>query len=120
MITPDASSFLSGQPDDPTRPKAYLNWILFDDQFKYVASGSGTEQVPEESEFGTAPNQHVYQHVKTNLPVTENGYLYIYVSNETPNIDVFFDNLQVTHIKGQILEETHYYPFGLTMAGISD
>jgi len=122
VLSPNINSFLT----DPnkinpvnSRPKAYLNWILFDEQFKYVASSSGAEQVPDESAFGTVPNQTVYNHIKSNLPIDKNGYLYVYVSNETPNIDVFFDNLQVTHIHGPLTEETHYYPFGVTMAGIS-
>jgi RHS repeat-associated protein len=119
VLAPSINEFLVNQTSNALAPKAYLNWVLLDEQFNLVASSSSSEQVPDESFFGTAPNNQVKQHVKLGLPIHKNGYLYVYVSNETSEVAVYFDNLQVKHIRGALLEETHYYPFGLTMSGIS-
>jgi RHS repeat-associated protein len=123
VFLPGAYTFLDEQTNtaDPLRPWAFLNWVLFDEQFNYVASSSGFDQVPLESYYNnsSAPNNRTMLHVQPDMPLERNGFLFVYVSNETPNINVFFDNLQVTHIKGPILEETHYYPYGLVMHGIS-
>ena len=44
--------------------------------------------------------------------------MYIYCSNISP-VMVLFDNIQVVHTRGAILEENSYYPFGLIQQGIS-
>jgi RHS repeat-associated protein len=95
------------------RPKAAINWIFFDEQFKWVAGGFDMVNDAGTSTAGTFKN-----HIITGLPVTKNGYLYVWASNES-KFNVFFDNLQLIHNRGPVLEETHYYPFGLTMQGIS-
>ncbi len=47
---------------------------------------------------------------------TELGILVVYVDNQTIGKDVWFDNVQVLQYNTQVLEENHYYPFGLTVS----
>lgn len=95
----------------PTLPKAYLTILFFDERFKFVNENSYSVRVSQAGD-GAEP-----------LPLTEikapkNGYVYIYVSNES-NIPVYFDELAIVHERGRLAEENHYYPFGLKIATIS-
>jgi RHS repeat-associated protein len=98
-------------------PKAYINWIFLDDQFNYLSSLSGSVLAASSTYPAGSLNM-----VAPGGPIALNksGYLYIWVSNETTGWDVYYDNLSVQYKQGPLLEENHYYPFGLTMAGISD
>jgi RHS repeat-associated protein len=107
------TSFLNSHNDvvTPNPPKAYLNWILFDEQFRYVPEGSGFIRV------GYFDNLELQTLSRSGLPIAKSGYLFVYLSNETKRV-VFFDNLTIQHHTGPLVEETQYYPFGLQMAGI--
>lgn len=110
------NSFISGNnPTVANKPRAHLNWILLDEQFQYVSSYPQSGALAVGNYASNVLNTLAY----TGIPITKNGYLYIYVNNETPGWDVFFDNMSVKHYSGAITEETHYYPFGLTMSSIS-
>ena len=93
-----------------TQPKAYLHVLLFNEQFQFDNMNSYIVQIKN------TPN------VKDNLPasvtVKKNGYAYIYFSNESDN-DVYFDNFKLTDVRGQILQESHYNPWGEKLSGIS-
>lgn len=91
------------------KPKAYINYILFDENFKFVKGGFSRVNAEDVVQSHTSLQ---------NINVTKNGFLYVYVSNESVS-NVFFDNLQVVHTRGPLVQETHYYPFGGSIAGIS-
>ncbi|WP_332732082.1 RHS repeat-associated core domain-containing protein [Flavihumibacter sp.] len=95
-------------------PKAYLHVLLFNDQFKFDAVNSKVIPVPY-----TVNSWGTLSRIGANaVTVKKNGYAYVYFSNESNEL-VYFDNFNLTHERGPVLEETHYYPFGLIMAGIS-
>lgn len=52
------------------------------------------------------------------IKAPKNGYAYVYVSNESDEM-VYFDNLQVSHQRGRIIEENHYYAYGLRISSVS-
>ena len=108
MLTTQAATHA---PYNTERPRAFLNWMLLDEQFNVVEEGSGSEMVGESEEYKL--------HTLLNQRIVKSGYLYIWVSNETNNINVFFDNLTIVHRAGPLLQEEDYYPFGLEMKVLS-
>ncbi|ATL49812.1 hypothetical protein COR50_10250 [Chitinophaga caeni] len=97
--------------DHSNRPKAYLNFVMFDEKFNLVEGNSGVKQV-------AASPDELQTLAEGQMVMEKSGFLYVYTSNESGQ-DVYFDNVTVAMQSGPVLEETHYYPFGLTMAGIS-
>ncbi len=105
-----AEDLLNSMPTPTNRPKASINWALLDEQFQVVASNCGSD--------GVSSNSDVLKDHHRVVNILKSGYLYVYCSNES-DIAVFFDNLQLVHTRSPLLEENHYYSFGLPMAGLS-
>ena len=65
------------------RPKAFINYILLDEQFKYA--GGGASMVADAGTF----KQHFAD--LQNIAVPKNGYIYVYCSNAVSytHLDVY-------------------------------
>lgn len=94
--------------DQEIAPKAGLTYLVLDEEFNLTAS-SGT--IPIKSIPGIFSNIN-----KDDLVVSFPGYLIVYVNNTQFGKDVWFDNVQIIHHNTEVIEENHYYPFGLTLS----
>lgn len=93
-----AAGFFAPGSDDE-RPYAYLNYLLFDENFGFFDAGA--QRVDEDGEYerqATAGVNIAFDHLQF-APVTiqEKGYIYVWVSNETSGTPVYFDDLRLVH-----------------------
>lgn len=106
----DFTNFINNEQSSnlpSTTPKAYLNYVLFDDNFQLVSGN--TVRVSTPGELAALTGQ---------ITASKNGYLYVYISNES-NTDVYFDDLVIQHKTGPLLQEEAYYPYGMQITGLS-
>jgi RHS repeat-associated protein len=98
---------------DGTGPKAYLNYLVFDKDFKLIPAKSGYQRL---SSAAKENGQNIaHELLSASVNITEAGYVYIYLSNESDTpVEVYFDDFRVTHKKSQVIASNDYYPFGLT------
>ncbi|MBN9299228.1 MAG: RHS repeat-associated core domain-containing protein [Filimonas sp.] len=127
QMIPAITSFLTTRDNNPSslqsKPKAFLNWILLDEDLKPIKRDStgiispmafevqGFQQVGDETE--------TKNHLKLGWKIQKTGFVYIFTSNQSPETPVVFDNFLVTTQSGHLLAVDHYYPFGLRIDGIS-
>jgi len=96
-------------------PHAYVYYLLYDRSFNFVTAG--WQRVTTAGGFD-AGNEALSSHEKLSIPglkFTEPGYVYIFVSNESENTEVWFDDLHIDHQRSTVVAGADYYPFGLAM-----
>ncbi len=102
----------TGNSDEP---EAYLQYLFFDTDFNFVNTvdvGYAYDKVG--SAAAVDPNSPVGDHEELHLTrtFTEDGYIFIFVSNSSTGIDVFFDDLTIDYTMNPIDQANDYYPFG--------
>ncbi|WP_276374120.1 DUF6443 domain-containing protein [Chryseolinea sp. H1M3-3] len=98
------SAYMPPGNQGSTQPAAYLNYILFDANYKVLDMGwklcPATTFTKQKLVFNT-------------LSIKEPGTIFIYLSYDNDSNNwVYFDDLKVTHTKSNVVQYNEYYPFG--------
>lgn len=93
---------LGGSTDN--QPAAYLNYILFDQNYKMLTMG-----------WTRVPATPLVKHTLTlaGINIKEPGYIFAYLSYESlSNNFVYFDDMKIIHTRSKVVQYNEYYPFG--------
>jgi RHS repeat-associated protein len=99
----------SATPASGGVPKAYLRAVFYDNspQHNYIRQQTASLNA----------GANIEQLLSLNFEAETDGLLQIFVANEA-NTEVFFDNVTMQITEDLIVQENHYYPFGMNMVGV--
>jgi RHS repeat-associated protein len=103
-------------PTNPNAPRGYLNMVFLDEQFNFIPYDFNASNEGTGSQRVQTPNNPDFLYLDRKAP--KNGWVIVYLSNESKE-KVYFDDLYVEQTHSRISEESHYYPYGLKIAGLS-
>jgi RHS repeat-associated protein len=100
---------------DDTRPFAYVNYILYDENMVYQSAG--WRRVSDEAgfypnEIGLPEKKPVRVGFDEPIEVSQSGYIYVWVSNQSKETKVWFDDLRVTYTQHILVQATDYGVWG--------
>jgi RHS repeat-associated protein len=99
---------LSQVPQLGNVPKGYLRVLVFN---------RDSVLVRQHLKQLSAAALHNYEDLTDTVQVNQDGYVTVYVGNDSPT-DVFFDDVKVNHQQGLLVQENQYEPWGLSLAGL--
>jgi RHS repeat-associated protein len=94
-------------PNTAGIPKAYLKFQFFDKSGNFVRSW--------ESQTTLSNTAWVSQNL--SFEASQEGTLQVFVANES-DVPVWYDEMEIKWDRAMIVQENHYYPFGMNMVGI--
>jgi RHS repeat-associated protein len=100
---------------ETNRPYAYLNYLVFNSS-NVVVEGKAL-RVPlsagfEEAQRGSGYTQNNLVKFDTPITINQAGYIYVWVSNESENTEVWFDDVSIMHHKPLVAQATDYGAWG--------
>jgi RHS repeat-associated protein len=98
-----------GGQDQSAAPEAYVNIIVFDKNYNLLDATwdhiNGGEQI------GVSPDV-AHDEMMKEYTIKEPGYVFVYVSNNSP-VNVYFDDVTITNTPSRVIQYNEYYAFGL-------
>jgi len=103
------TNFLNGISFNGQVIKAYIMYIVFDKDMRYISS---------DKRLVTAASQgNCSSLLQLNYNATDDGYVQVMVVNES-DTPVWFDDIDLQIQESLIVQENHYDPWGVGLAGV--